>query len=113
MKILTEVTVPSFSTFVVISVIPETNLIEGDEIRVMVPETEQVVEINLNDLGWDDLVKYVEGTEDTLVNNEELQNYINIEQQFAELIDYFEKHTLNKIKRQEIIQNIIDQLDAT
>lgn len=71
------------------------------------------LEINLDDIFFNDLVKYVQDSSDsTLVDNNRLRFIDNWEEDFTELIECFEKHSINKIRRQQIIQNIIDQLDA-
>lgn len=71
------------------------------------------LEINLDDLNFELLIQYVQDQSDcTLVDNDRLRFLDWWEEDFTELIKCFEKHSLNKIRKQQIIQSVIDQLDG-
>ena len=71
------------------------------------------VELDLDHLNFDDLIKYVQSETDcTLVENNRFEFITHIENEYKELIECFEKNTLSKIQRQTIIENIINDINA-
>lgn len=71
------------------------------------------VELDLDHLNFDDLIKYVQSETDcTLVENNRFEFITHIENEYKELIECFEKNTLSKIQRQTIIENLINDINA-
>ena len=71
------------------------------------------VELDLDHLNFDDLIKYVQSETDcTLVENNRFEFITHIENEDKELIEWFEKNTLSKIQRQTIIENLINDINA-
>lgn len=71
------------------------------------------LEINLDDIFFNDLVKYVQNSSDsTLVDNDRLRFIDEFEDDCEELIKCFEKNTLSKVQRQTIIENLINDINA-
>ena len=71
------------------------------------------IELDLDHLNFDDLIKYVQSETDcTLVENNRFEFITHIENEYKELIECFEKNTLSKIQRQTIIENLINDINA-
>lgn len=110
MKLSVEVTVPEYTT--ILSIDESDRMTDGTH-EVFIPESKQTVEINLDDLDLDSLEEYVQKeSESTLIDDDRLEFIEEFEYVFNDLIECFEKHSLNKIKRQQVIQNVIDQLNG-
>ncbi len=71
------------------------------------------LEINLDDISFEDMKKYVQDSSDcTLVENGRLRFIDAVEDDYKELIECFEKNTLSKIQRHTIIENLINDINA-
>lgn len=113
MKIQLEVKVPHFTTDALIWNEDTGTNIDQEEVFVIVPETKQEVEFDLDELDLDRLKEFVQDETDcTLVNNDRLRFIDEFEEDFSELIECFNKHCLNYIQKQELIQSIVNQLDG-
>ena len=112
MKLLVEVTVPEY-----VAILPlDFDLVDRDECtaEILIPKSQQEVDIDLKDLDLDELINFVQSeTLSTLVDWEDLKEIERLREAYEDLENCFEKHTLNQIQRQNIIQGIIDQLDKS
>jgi len=71
------------------------------------------LEINLDDISFEDMKKYVQDSSDcTLVENDRLRFIDEVEDDYEELIKCFERNTLSKVQRQTIIENLISDINA-
>lgn len=114
MKYLTEVTVPSYSIQFDNSLLKEVvcagNPMEA-RFDVNIPESQQTVEIDLNDIDNDELVKYIEANNCKVIALDDYIEYERVTNLYSELEECFEKHTLNKIQRADIINKIIMMIE--
>lgn len=69
-------------------------------------------EVDLNDIDTDELIKYIEAHDCKVIALNEYIEYERITNLYSELEECFEKHTLNKIQRQTIIENLINDINA-
>lgn len=71
------------------------------------------LEINLDDIPFEDLRKYIQDSSDcTLIDNDRLRFVDEFEYDYKELIECFEKNTLSKVQRETIIENLISDINA-
>ena len=69
------------------------------------------VEVDLNDIDTNELIKYIEADDCKVIALDEFIEYERMTNLYSELDEVFDKHDLNKIRRQQIIQSVIDSLN--